>query len=403
MSKDRSGPLGWLVFNRAALVVWSLLACLAVAEVGLRILGRVQGVDHRLYAENLLSITRFPLGLSCHWKGYTYPSLCPNFVGIFSTPDYSVVYKTNSKGLRDREYPASKPPGKTRILAIGDSFTFGTGVAYGERYTDRLESAFDDLEVITMAVPGSGHDQQLMQFVHEGIAYQPDHVFVFVTAASLDPMRYFRPLLREGRVELPDFDRFAPPRRVPTLEARMAKAAESWPIWRRSHALSLLAYGLFRGALVLRFRPPEDGSGIAAIRWPAQASATGELPSLPAAQVERAEAVLRKLAEIALANGIAPTFINLETHYEMEFLGRLAAGARFLDLSPRLRAEAKRRRLGFAVDAHFNPEANALIGGWLIDYASGALNPGAASRPPSRRGSRRARAAAGRRSRGDPR
>ena len=365
----------------------------------MRVLGRIQGIDYRLYAENLLSTTQFPLGLSCHWKGYTYPSLCPNFVGVFSTPDYSVVYKTNSKGLRDQEYPAVKPPGKTRILAIGDSFTFGTGIAYGDRFTDLLESAFEDVEVISMAVPGSGHDQQLMQFVHEGIAYRPDQVFVFVTAASLDPMRYFRPLVREGRVELPAFDRFAPPRRVPTLEERMAKAAAAWPIWRRSHALSFLAFKLFRAALQLRFRPQEARSGTDVVRLPAARGTSAALPSLPASQVERAETVFRKLIEIAVSNGIAPTFINLDANYEQGYLGRLDARARYLDLGPMLRDEAKRRRLGFAYDAHFNPEANALIGKGLIEFVSRSLNPGAGSRPPSRRGSRRARAGAARRSR----
>jgi len=391
------------VFSRAALVVWSLLFCLAVAEVGLRVLGRIQGIDYRLYAENLLSSRQFPLGLSCHWRGYSYPSLCPNFAGVFSTPDYSVVYKTNSKGLRDQEYPARKPPGKTRILAIGDSFTFGTGIAYGERFTDLLESALDDVEVISMAVPGSGHDQQLMQFVHEGIAYRPDHVFVFVTSASLDPMRYFRPLVREGRVELPDFDRFAPPRRVPTLEERMAKAAAAWPIWRKSHALSFLAYKLFRAALQLRFRPQEDRSETMGIRWPAGGGAPGELPALPASQVERAQKVLGKLVEVAIANGIAPTFINLDANYEQGYLGRLDARARYLDLAPMLREEAKRHRLGFEYDAHFNPEANALIGSSLIEFVNRSLSPGAASRPPSRRGTRPARAAAARRSRPDRR
>ena len=101
------------------------------------------------------------------------------------------------------------PPARPGSWRIGDSFTFGTGIAYGDRFTDLLENAFDDVEVISMAVPGSGHDQQLMQFVHEGLAYRPDHVFVFVTSATLDPMRYFPPLVREGRVELPAFDRFA--------------------------------------------------------------------------------------------------------------------------------------------------------------------------------------------------
>ena len=387
------------MWSRPALVVWSLLFCLAVAEVGLRILGRIQGIDYRLFGENLLSITRFPLGLSCAWKGYTYASLCPNFAGVYSTPDYTVVYKTNSKGLRDQEYPAQKPPGKTRILAIGDSFTFGTGIDYGDRFTDRLESAFDDVEVITMAVPGSGHDQQLMQFVHEGLAYRPDQVFVFVTAATLDPMRYFPPLIREGRVKLPDFERFSPPRRVRTLEERMARAAAKWPLWRQSHALSYLAYKLFRAALQLRYRPQESGSGSDQVRLPAGSGAPSGLPSLPSIQVERAEMVFRKLVEVALSNGIEPTFINLEPDYAQDYLGSLDARAGYLDLSPMLRAEAKRRRLGFEYDAHFNPEVNTLIGKGLIEFVRRSLNPGAGSRPPSRRGSRRARGAAARRRR----
>ena len=361
------------MWSRPALVVWSLLFCLGASEVGLRILGRIRGIDYRLYAENLLSTTQFPLGLSCHWKGYPYPSLCPNFVGVFSTPDYSVVYKTNSKGLRDQEYPAEKLPGKTRILAIGDSFTFGTGIAYGDRYTDLLESAFDDVEVITMAVPGSGHDQQLMQFAHEGIAYRPDHVFVFVTSATLDPMRYFRPLLREGRVELPDFDRFAPPRRVPTPEERLAKAAARWPVWRKSHALSFLAYELYRAAIQLRFRLQDDRPSTNTVASTAEGGAA--LPSLAAPQVERAEAVFRKLIEVALSNGIQPTFINLEANYDLGFLGSLDARARYLDLSPMLREEAKRHRLGFRYDAHFNPEANAWIGNSLIEFVNRSLNP----------------------------
>jgi hypothetical protein len=386
----RNDLLGWLVFNRAALVFWSLLFCLAAAEVGLRILGRVQGIDYRLYAENLLSPTQFPLGLSCHWKGYTYPSLCPNFAGVFSTPDYSVVYKTNSKGLRDREYPARKPAGKTRILAIGDSFTFGTGIAYGDRFTDLLENAFDDLEVISMAVPGSGHDQQLMQFVHEGIGYQPDHVFVFVTSATLDPMRSFRPLVREGRVELPAFDRFAPPRRAPSLEERIAKAAADWPLWRRSHALCFLAYKLFRAALQWRFQPPDARAFASGL----PSGGSDALPFLADSQIERAVLVFRQLTEVAVANRISPTFVNLDVNFDASYLADLDARARYLDLAPRLREEAKRHRLGFEYDTHFNPESNAAIASELIEFVKGGFKPGAAYRPPSRHGSPRERAVA---------
>ncbi|HEY8154289.1 MAG TPA: SGNH/GDSL hydrolase family protein [Myxococcota bacterium] len=403
MSQERSGPAGWLVFNRAALVVWSLLFLLAVGEVGLRVLGRIQGFDYRLYAAAKDGFSQIPLGLSCHWPGYAYPSLCPNFAGVVSTPDFVVAYKTNSRGLRDREYAVEKPAGKTRMLALGDSFTFGHGIAYGARFTDILESAFDGVEVITMAVPGSGHDQQLMQFAYEGVEYRPDHVFVFVTGATLHPWRYYAPLLREGSVQIPVFDRFAGRNAAPTLEQRVSKAAVKWPLWRTSHVLSYLAFRVQRFALLLEFRESKGGIWSAAIQLPAGWSASATPTSMPADQVTRAEAVFRKLVEIAAANQIEVTFVNLDPNHEQGYLGRIDSRARYLDLGPMLAEQAKRHPIGFKYDMHFNPEANASIAASLIEFVNRSLNPGAASRPPSRRGSRRVRAGAARRPRADPR
>jgi hypothetical protein len=366
VSQDRSGPLGWLVFNRAALVVWSLLFLLAAGEVGLRILGRIQGFDYRLYAAAMEGFAQVPLGLSCHWPGYGYPSLCPNFAAVVATPDFAVAYKTNSRGLRDREYAPEKPAGTTRILALGDSFTFGHGIAYGDRFTDILESAFDDVEVITMAVPGSGHDQQLMQFVQEGLAYHPDQVIVFVTSASLHPWRYYQPLLRDGKVQIPAFDPYLERRTFPTLDERMQRAAARWPFWRRSHVLSYLSFRIQRVALLLENRRSQDWR--AAIQLPVGWSTSGQPTSLPAEQVARAEAVFGKLVEVAASHGIQVTFVSLDPNYEQDYLGRLDARARYLDLGPKLAAEAKLRPIGFKYDAHFNPEANALIAAELIEF-----------------------------------
>ena len=42
--------------------------------------------------------------------------------------EFDVQVKISGQGLRDREFPATASEGKTRIVAIGDSFTFGWGV-----------------------------------------------------------------------------------------------------------------------------------------------------------------------------------------------------------------------------------------------------------------------------------
>jgi len=49
-----------------------------------------------------------------------------------------VLFETNSAGFRDREYRKQKPPGTTRIVVVGDSFTMAQGVAIEHSYANRL-------------------------------------------------------------------------------------------------------------------------------------------------------------------------------------------------------------------------------------------------------------------------
>lgn len=87
----------------------------------------------------------------------------------------------NSLGMRDREYTRKKPPGTTRILILGGSFTWGYGVADGENYTDVLEASFAEsdrtrVEVLNTGVSGWGTDQEYLYLKNEGFEYEPDLV-----------------------------------------------------------------------------------------------------------------------------------------------------------------------------------------------------------------------------------
>lgn len=88
----------------------------------------------------------------------------------------------NSKGLRDREYPYEKPTGTVRILVLGDSMTWGLGVADDEMFTEVLERRYAKegmaVEVINTAVSGWGTDQQYLFLQSEGLKYQPDVVLL---------------------------------------------------------------------------------------------------------------------------------------------------------------------------------------------------------------------------------
>ncbi|HVS11501.1 MAG TPA: GDSL-type esterase/lipase family protein, partial [Planctomycetota bacterium] len=83
----------------------------------------------------------------------------------------------NSRGARGlREDPLEKPAGERRIVAIGDSFTFGDGVSDGEAWTARLESELGGVRVINLGGLGYGTDQQYLRLVGSGLDYEPDLV-----------------------------------------------------------------------------------------------------------------------------------------------------------------------------------------------------------------------------------
>lgn len=98
-------------------------------------------------------------------------------------PVYTV--ETNSKGLRDEAFQKRPPPNTTRILVIGDSFTFGWGLESEQRYTEILERKLDqspsssvDYQVINAAVPGWGMKDYYTFLKERGVGYNPDIVVI---------------------------------------------------------------------------------------------------------------------------------------------------------------------------------------------------------------------------------
>jgi hypothetical protein len=52
---------------------------------------------------------------------------------------FDTTFHTNSRGLRDREHPLAHPQTGSRIVAVGDSFTWGYGVEDDEAFPRVLE------------------------------------------------------------------------------------------------------------------------------------------------------------------------------------------------------------------------------------------------------------------------
>ena len=104
------------------------------------------------------------------------------------------ILNSNSKGIRGQtEYTYVKPKGKTRILVLGDSFTFGDGVSDTATYPYFLQQLSPNAEVINFGIHGYGHDQMLICLKEEGVKYNPDIVILgFVAGDMVRNMLEFR-------------------------------------------------------------------------------------------------------------------------------------------------------------------------------------------------------------------
>ena len=77
----------------------------------------------------------------------------------FKTVDFEYTVHTNALGLRERELPRERGDAY-RILAIGDSYTYGWGVALEEAWPRLVENQLRDagynVEVLNLGKPGAG-------------------------------------------------------------------------------------------------------------------------------------------------------------------------------------------------------------------------------------------------------
>ncbi|MGE5692456.1 MAG: SGNH/GDSL hydrolase family protein [Candidatus Zixiibacteriota bacterium] len=130
-------------------VLWAFLA-LAAIELFFRLLSeppRAQG--YRLIYNPELDFPKFYLK-----DGKLFWRLRPN-LQIKSGFVVAGDYRTNSDGFRDREFEENRLAGKKRILCLGNSVTFGWGVAEEEAYPQVLQNLISsEYEVYNCAQTG---------------------------------------------------------------------------------------------------------------------------------------------------------------------------------------------------------------------------------------------------------
>lgn len=105
---------------------------------------------------------------------------------------YGARMRTDSAGARaDAERERPKPPGVHRILLLGDSQTFGQGVAFEETFGERIAAELAarsgrPVEAVNLGVDGYNTVQEAAALRAKGLAYEPDCVVLLVTGNDLE-------------------------------------------------------------------------------------------------------------------------------------------------------------------------------------------------------------------------
>jgi len=284
----------------------------------------------------------------------------------------------NELGTRGRPYAGPPAPGHRRIVLLGDSITFGYGVADDETFAARLETLEPALEVVNLAVQGYGTDQELLKLEDQGFAYRPDAVVLGFCLAndfrdngadrSINDPAYRKPFftLEDGRLVLHE-----------DHVRRSALERAGLALTRRSALFSWLQARAHPGGATAEEAAPD----------------TSDAP--PAREVTLA--LLRRMAEETQARGVRLVILIFPNYREFLKPTRRAEaivadpglqGATVVDLRPRYEARGFDRDHydAFALDGylHLGPRGHEVTAGILRDVlreagvlpVGGALGPG---------------------------
>jgi lysophospholipase L1-like esterase len=171
--------------RRVASNLLATLISLVIAAFGLELLTRLvvdDGMQFDLemwkYAREIKQVSRDPL------IGHEHaPNRQARLMGV--------DFRTNAKGLRDREFGHERVPGKLRIVMLGDSLTVGWGVPFEDTFAKRIERLYAaagiDAEVINLGVGNYNTVQEVQAFLANGQQYKPDVIVLsyFVNDAEM--------------------------------------------------------------------------------------------------------------------------------------------------------------------------------------------------------------------------
>lgn len=290
------------------------------------------------------------------------------YPGTTHAEDRTVSYQINPQGFRDREFTQAKPADTLRVVLLGDSVTYGTGVDLKDTLPKQLEREIHALcpqrrvEVLNFGVYAYNPRQEVALLEYRALAYQPDVVLLVATVTDAsgwgvqendaEPVWQARWIQRLGLTSgiWSDDD--------------LAKASWQTRATTRLRRASVLAdfvanraYGSLRSAML------EGGYNR---DW---------MDGAPGRPMVRA--ALQRLKRIGVERGLDvrvlmyPTLTKLGPDYPYQFPSQVlgaeckSIGLTFVDLLPALLGRDAQALQAHAHDRHPNAVCHGLVAGWL--------------------------------------
>lgn len=283
-----------------------------------------------------------PFGISYYaaLKEYSHDKLADDHLGARHKASWErqygqVLVTYNERGLRDRPI-LSKAEGEYRILALGDSVTFGWGVDQDKTFPVRLEQSLQDqlhrpVRVINSGVAGYNTVQEVTYFKQEGILLQPDLVILTYVQNDIEEFHAFN---SNQLVTMSDQSNSI----IGRVQALVGK------LWLYRLAYHTYNYGSARASKKVRVTAARDSLG-----W------------------RQSMGALRELASICRKRHI-PLMIFFERSSKTETTTSLlqdvvrnAPGIRVVDMAPWYEGLDARQFMNSKVDSHPNAEGHRLI------------------------------------------
>jgi hypothetical protein len=167
--RTRRGALRWR--SRVGLIALGVLLGALAGEA----MARLVGFEFRPHMRNRVYFAEPDSLLG--WRNR------PGLAGPYGGDEFVTWVTINPDGQRGPSHPRARVAGKRRIAVLGDSQTWGDGVADDETFVARLDGGAN--EMLSFASPGWGTDQQLLELDNEAARYAPD-VVVLATFVGND-------------------------------------------------------------------------------------------------------------------------------------------------------------------------------------------------------------------------